>query len=168
MRHHRTTPFRQVQRPRQLWITAVILGIGALMWYTFIMQIGFGRTIGTNPMPDSMAVVFWLVFGVGFPVMWWFSRLIVVVDDNHVLVSYMPFLWREIPYAVIREARPLTYQPVAEFGGWGIRMWFNRRRVAYSVSGNQGVELILSDDRTVVIGSQEPQALANAINARLA
>jgi len=167
MRQHRVTPFRQVQRPRQIWVTVVILGIAALMWFTVIMQIGFGRTFGANPMPDKMAVVFWLLFGIGFPGMWWFSRLIVVVDDNHVLISYVPYIRREIPYAVIREARPLTYQPVADFAGWGIRMWFDRRRVAYSVSGNQGVELIMSDDRTVLIGSQEPQALADAINERL-
>lgn len=167
MRLRRSATLRQVQRPRQLWIVVVVLGIAVLMWAMFIVQIGFGRAVGTHPMPDAMLVVFWLVFGIGFPVLWWNVRLIVEVDDNHVLVSYMPFVRREIPYAVIREARSLTYQPQAEFGGWGIRMWLKRRRVAYSVSGNEAVELILSDQRSVVIGSQDSQALADAINARL-
>ena len=39
-----------------------------------------------------------------------------------------------------------------EYGGWGIRGGL-RGTKAYNVSGNRGVELMLADGRTVLIGS---------------
>lgn len=159
--------FREVQKPRQLWIAVIVIGIAAFMWYAFIMQIVLGRTVGANPMPDALAVLFWLIFGIGFPAVWWIVRLDVRVGDNAVVIEYVPFVRRAIAYHTIRAVRPMAYRPVTEFGGWGIRMWLRRDRVAYSVSGDQGVELVLRDDRTVVIGSQRPERLADAITARL-
>ena len=41
-------------------------------------------------------------------------------------------------------------------------------RMAYNVSGNQGVELTLRDGRQVMLGSQRPQELADAIAKGLA
>lgn len=57
--------------------------------------------------------------------------------------------------------------PLHEVGGWGIRAWFGWRRIAYLVSGNRGVELILTDGRVVVLGSPQAEVLAAAINAYL-
>lgn len=162
-----TVYFHEVQRPRQLWIAVIVIGIAAFMWFTFIMQIIFGRTVGDNPMPDVLAVLLWLVFGIAFPVIWWIARLEVRVGEDAVTIDYVPFMRRKIAYYTIRAVRPMAYRPVAEFGGWGLRMWLRRTRVAYSVSGDQGVELVLRDERTVVIGSQRPERLADAITARL-
>jgi hypothetical protein len=49
-----------------------------------------------------------------------------------------------------------------EYGGWGIKGW-SRRRTAYSVSGNRGVELELSDGRHVLIGSNRADELAAVV-----
>lgn len=159
--------FHEVQRPRQLWIAVVVIGIAVFMWYAFIVQIGFGRAVGDNPMPDALVVLLWLVFGMGFPALWWIVRLEVRVEEDALVIAYVPFVRRAIAYHTIRAVRPMAYRPVAEFSGWGIRMWLRRERVAYSVSGDQGVELVLRDERTIVIGSQRPERLADAITARL-
>lgn len=159
--------FREVQRPRQWWVAGIIIGVAALQWIGFVVQIVLGRPFGDEPAPDWMVVLFWLIFGILFPVGWWSSRLVVELRDDGVHVIYVPFLHRTIPYDTITGVQAITYKPVREFGGWGIRWWFNRDRMAYSVSGNQGVEVQLADQRTVVIGSQQPEALAAAIQARL-
>jgi hypothetical protein len=58
-----------------------------------------------------------------------------------------------------------TYDPVREFGGWGIRIWVGGPR-AYSVSGNRGVDVILYNGERIMIGSQRPRDLAQALDAR--
>ena len=56
-----------------------------------------------------------------------------------------------------------TYRPIRDYGGWGIR--YGRGGKAYNVSGNRGVMLELSDGQKLLIGSQKPDDLANAISS---
>lgn len=81
-------------------------------------------------------------------------------------LRFPPFVDRRIPFAEIRRVHARTYRPLREFGGWGIR-WGGRGRMAYNVSGNRGVEVELTDGRTVMVGSQSPDALAEATRAHL-
>ena len=63
------------------------------------------------------------------------------------------------------EAR--TYSPIREYAGWGVKGW-SRQKMAYNVSGHEGVELTLTDGRTVMLGSQRADDLAQVINSHLA
>ena len=56
------------------------------------------------------------------------------------------------------------YSAVKEYGGWGIKGW-SQQKVAYNVSGNEGVELTLRDGRRVMLGSQRAPELAQAIES---
>lgn len=160
--------FREVQYPRQWWIMLIVVVVTVMIWYVFIAQIIFGREIGEDPMPDWLAVVFWVAFGWLFPLGWLAARLELEVRPDAVHIRYVPFMARTIDYGAIVSVQAETYQPVREFGGWGIRMWFTRRHIAYSVRGDTGVRLELHGGRTVLVGSQQPQALANAIQAQMA
>jgi hypothetical protein len=60
-----------------------------------------------------------------------------------------------------------VYRPILEYGGWGIRCGFKGAR-AYNVSGNKGVQLILQNGKRLLIGSQKPDELVEAINSMMA
>ena len=158
--------FREVQRFRQWWIWLIVYGIAALMWWGFVQQIILGRPWGTNPASDWMMWLIWLLFGIGFPIFFHSVKLIVEVDDEGVSVRYPPLATRQFDFADIERFEARTYKPVKEYGGWGIKGW-SLNRIAYNVSGNQGVELTLRDGRQVMLGSQRPQELASAIAAGL-
>jgi hypothetical protein len=50
-----------------------------------------------------------------------------------------------------------------EYGGWGVKYgWAGK---AYNISGNRGVQLKLSNGKGLLIGSQRPEELAQAIQA---
>ncbi len=66
-----------------------------------------------------------------------------------------------IPAGEIRSAEAVTYRPLAEFGGWGIRFGLGGTR-AYTARGNRGVR-IEADGRKYLIGSQRPEELAAAL-----
>ena len=74
-------------------------------------------------------------------------------------------LWRKrrIPLYQVRTARAVEYDPIRDFGGYGVRSGF--RGQAYIARGNRGVELELQDGRKVLIGSQDAARLVRLIAA---
>ena len=154
--------FREVQRFRDVWwIMALVFGVAALQWWVFLGQIVGGVPAGNRPAPDVVVLLIWLLFGIGLPVFFLLLRLEVEVTPSAVLIRYAPLFTREIGRNEIAGVEALTYGPLREFGGWGIRGWGGR--VAYNVRGNQGVELTLRDGRRVLIGTQRAAELAAAI-----
>lgn len=158
--------FREIQKPRQWWIMLIILGIMVLSWYMFVVQIIQGEPVGTNPGPDWVVWLVWIVFGLIFPLGWWAMRLVVEVYQDRVQVRYVPFVNRKIPLSDILGAEARTYEPLRHYGGWGIRFRIGHSR-AYTVRGNRGVELLLHGGQRLILGSQQPEALAAAISVRL-
>ena len=136
-----------------------------MMWWAFFQQILFGTPWGSNPGPDWFMWLFWLIFGIGFPIAFYLMRLIVEVKDAAVSIKYIPLTRRQIGISEIREVHAKSYNPIRDYGGWGIRGFSNRR--AYNVQGNRGVELVLIDDRSVMIGSQKPEELTLAILTKM-
>lgn len=158
--------FREEQKIVKVWwVTLIIAVLTGLMWYSFIQQIILGQPFGTNPGPNWMVWLFWLLFGIGFPVVWAMTKLVVEVRDNYLSIRYYPLTTRKIPFADIQHVEARTYNPVREYGGWGIKGWGNKR--AYNVSGNKGVELELQDGRMIMIGSLKSEELALALDAKM-
>lgn len=156
--------FKEVQRFRDVWwIMVLVFGLAALQWWIFLGQIIGGIPMGNNPAPDAVVLFIWLLGGVGLPVLFLLLGLEVEVSPNAVIIRFTPLFTRVIEKREITYVEALTYQPLRQFGGWGIRGWGGR--VAYNVRGNQGVELTLYDGRRVLIGTQRAAELAAAIAA---
>lgn len=158
--------FREEQRFKQWWLWLLVYGIAALMWWAFFQQIIRGRSWGTNPAPNWLVWLMGPVFGLGLPALFHTMTLVVEVRPDRVDIRYRPFVNRSIAMTDIDHLVARAYKPIQEYGGWGIRGW-SGQRMAYNVSGNQGVELTLRDGRSVMIGSQQADALALAITAQL-
>jgi hypothetical protein len=161
-----TASYREVQRFRNPTLWLLVLGAAAMLWLGFIRQLILGQPFGSRPSSDLALTVGWVVIGMGLPLLFWRVALVTEVDGAGVRVGFAPFPGRRIPWPQIRDARALTYRPLRDFGGWGLRSGWGRRR-AYSVSGNQGVELTLRDGQRVVIGSADPVPLQDAIIAAM-
>jgi hypothetical protein len=83
------------------------------------------------------------------------------VTPSEVTVRF-GFLYRtQIPLAEIRQAEAVQYRPVKDYGGWGIR-GFGKKR-ALNTRGNRGVLLTKADGSTLLIGSQRPRELLDAL-----
>lgn len=158
-----TVLFREEQRPTQWWIRLIVLGVAAVAWYGFVRQVVLGVPWGDNPTPDALLVLLWLGFGIAFPAGLALARLVTEVQEDALYVRYAPFHLapRRFPLSDIRGVEVRTYRPLAEYGGWGIR--YGLRGKAYSVRGDRGVELELAGGRRLLIGSQQPEALARAL-----
>lgn len=89
-----------------------------------------------------------------------FAKLQVYFDASTLYFRFFPFhlRYKKINFDEIAAVYPRTYQPLGEFGGWGIR-WTPKGR-AYNVSGNRGVQLELKNNKKVLIGSQRANEFA--------
>ena len=117
-----------------------------------------GTTLGTVAAVLGFAallLVGWMVLS---------ARLVVAVTDPGIEVRWWIFIHRTISRDEITSVKAATYEPMREFGGWGIRLGRGGSR-AYSMAGDRGVEIILTNGKRVVLGSLDPDPLAAAINA---
>ena len=157
--------FREVQKFHQVWVLIPVLAVAGLQWYAMVQQLILRKPFGDQPMPDSALVILWILVGVGLPALLFFGRLTTEVRCDGIYIRFSPFHWsfRRIAFSDISQFEVRTYQPLREYGGWGIR--FTCRGKAYSVSGNQGVQIDLTDGRHILIGSRRAEELWRAIQA---
>jgi len=90
-----------------------------------------------------------------------FVELTVTVYADRIGVRFFPLLRKSIPLTDVRRCNARTYRPILEYGGWGIRR--GKRGFAYNVRGNRGVDLVLADGRSLLLGSQRAEELSAAI-----
>jgi hypothetical protein len=154
--------FHEVQRFRQGWLWAIVgaLAIGAWGW--FLTQAVVGIQVGPKPAPTTLLAALAAVLGVALPLWFWRLSMETTVDSREVRVRYWPLAEVRIALEKIAEAESVTYRPIGEYGGWGVRSGWGRGW-CYNVTGNRGVRLKRSDGSLLLIGSQRADELAAAI-----
>jgi len=104
----------------------------------------------------SVAVlVQWLVAGLGV-------RL--YRDELVVGLGSSGWISKRVPYRSILSLESVTYQPLVEFGGWGVR-WGKDGKKAWTARGNRAVVLHLEDGTRLYVGSDHPNRLEERIRA---
>jgi len=159
--------YREVQRFRQPWLWLLIAAVSGVSIWSFVQQIIMDKPFGQNPAPDVGVVIIAVIFGLAFPSLFYAINLTTEVRSDGLYVRFFPFhlKFRRIAAESLTRYEVQTYRPIRDYGGWGIR--YGRGGKAYNVSGNCGVMLELSDGGRLLIGSQKPEELANAINLAL-
>ena len=84
-------------------------------------------------------------------------KLDTTLDSEGVKFRFFPIymkhkviLWEDISTITTRK-----YSPLFDFGGWGIRFGLGGKGMAYNVSGNIGIQLVLKNNKKVLIGTQK-------------
>lgn len=167
-----TVEFHEEQQFRQPWVWLLLLlislGLAGLFIHGLYVQLYLGHPWGDRPMSDTglvtTAMLSLLLMGAA---VWLFYalKLITRVDANGVHIRFFPLTRKLIPFDNISSCQARTYHPIREYGGWGIR--FSRKGRAYNVSGDRGVQLEFRQGKPLLIGSQQPEQLAAAINSHV-
>lgn len=144
--------FEEKQRFNQWWLFAIF----ALVLFVLIGGIyenseGFRSFENPGLILSFFAGIFPMVFIL-------LLRLDTRIDQEGITTKFYPmgfsrkfFPWEKIDMVYVRK-----YSPIAEYGGWGIRGI--RRRKAYNVAGNIGIQIVTPDNKTFLIGTQQPDA----------
>jgi hypothetical protein len=154
--------FLEIQRFRQWFFYVPVAIVTGVVWWQFIQQIILGRPVGEEPIPNWLAWVLTIVFGLGFPAFAALVRMITEVRPGELSVRLYPFRTTGIALTEVASAEHREYSPMREYGGWGIRTSRGSGR-AYNAAGNQGVQLVMRDGKHILIGTQQPEQLLAAL-----
>ena len=166
--------FYEKQRFRQPWIwiivTFVCLYLTGYYGYGMIQQLFLCSQWGDNPMSDRALLIvgsLFVVSGISFFILIYCLQLITEVRPDGVYFRFSPLhrSVQKIPFDSIKKYEVRTYQPIREYGGWGIR--YGRGGKAYNVSGNKGVQFELINGKRILIGSQRADEFAGAVKSVL-
>ena len=154
--------FSEKQRFLQkwVWILVVLMLIG--VWVMSILW--FGSDDKQHSLSsDIIVIVSWVLVGVGIPVLFLTMKLETEVRADALYVRFFPFHLqpRKFTWPDISKSEARRYDPLREYGGWGIR--WGRGGRAYNVSGDRGLQLVLKDGKRWLIGSQKADELAAAV-----
>jgi hypothetical protein len=164
--------FQEIQKFRQrlLWILLLLIDILALIFfgYGIFKQLVLGQAWGSRPLSDIALVIvgsFFILLLAVLTYIFYTMKLITEVRNEGLTLRFHPLTHQIIPYEHIKTCEVRKYHPIREYGGWGIR--YGRKGKAYNVSGTLGVQLELVQGKSLLIGSQRPEELANAIQAKM-
>ncbi len=156
--------------PAWVWVVmagACLLGVGATLFAVFQHP-----DPGDIARGDSLTQLGTVLVGGGVLLFFvamtsLFMCLDVEVRSDHLFISFGPvhLVRRRIRYADIESVRAVTYRPIREFGGWGIRC--RGRKTAWTIRGNQAAAITLRSGKVVYVGSRFPQRLAGRIEVAM-
>ena len=114
-------------------------------------------------LPDDVRPVTFGVAGLMVVIAVLFSSLTVEVGDGELRFHFGPGFWRKrIALSDVKAATPTQN---SWWEGWGIRV--TPRGMLYNVSGTNAVEIDLRSGRRFRIGTDEPEALVQAIQTAM-
>jgi hypothetical protein len=143
--------------PAPTFMTVILWGVVGMMIYAVVteasdVRVSGMRLLATSSVAAFVALIWALLFG-----------LTVRVQETRIALHLgrTPLVRTVVPFTDIVSIRVVRYRPLGEFGGWGVRG--SRQRRAWAARGDQAVEVTLIGDRVLLIGSDHPQRLENAI-----
>lgn len=148
--------FQEKQKFTQWWLWLLLIGLFCYLLYENYMAYQTGKL-------DFCAVLF--SFGILIPILilFYLLRLLTLVRADGIYVRFYPFhrKWKYYAWEEIEEVKVLTYKPLLDYGGWGIR--YGRKGKAYNVKGNQGLQIHFKSGKNLLIGTQKPEELEKGL-----
>jgi hypothetical protein len=92
------------------------------------------------------------------------QKLTLSIDSEKVTYRFYPFLKEKIIYKEdIKAVSVDSYDPISEYGGWGIKI--GRKGRAYTTSGTHGVTIFFQNGKKILIGTGHPQEVFAFLNS---
>lgn len=156
--------FHEKQQFRQWWIWLILVGLNALFVASAIKQIGWGQQFGDKPMNNAeligatVTIVLLTIFIISM-------RLETQIKPDGIYVRFFPFHFKYQHYSwgTLTKSYVRQYSPIAEYGGWGLRLGLFGKGKAYNVSGDKGLQLEFTTGQRLLIGTNNPEELSTVL-----
>ena len=164
--------FTETQRFRQpiIWLILFIAGVipVSIFAYGIYQQILLGNQFGNRPMSNALLIfMFVITFILFFSLCFLFGmiKLATIIDEAGIRYKMFPIhlKYRNLTWDMIESFEVIKYNPIQDYGGWGIR--FGKKGRAYNISGDKGLYLVLKTGKALLIGTQKETELKNFLGS---
>lgn len=149
--------FKETQRFNQWWIWLV--GLAPVV---IVLSQAAVIVFGEEKVNTDALVAMGFVLLIVLLSFWWMKllRLELVINGDYIRVEFkgLIFAKRIIRWGEIETAEVVTYDPLWEYGGWGVKYGL-KKGWCYNVSGDKGLLLNLKNGKKFMIGTQKPDEL---------
>lgn len=147
--------FKEQQRFTQLWLI-VLMAVSLVVPVAVLSQEYAKENSSLSTSSFVTAIIMILASGAII----FLFKLTTRIDEKGIHYKFFPFhfkmkliSWKEITNAYVR-----TYDPISEYGGWGLKggaLWNSKKGRAINVSGDLGIQLELTNGKKLLIGTQK-------------
>lgn len=162
--------FKEEQQFREWW--QIVLRLAAtvpamiMCIYALYQQNVVGVQVGDSPAPNVVMILALIGLGIGL----WVSfsiKLEVWIDSDGIHYRLFPLIYKNklISKGEIQRFEIRKYSAIFDYGGRGIRNGFGRKwGKAYSIGGNMGLQIYLTNGKKILFGTQRSQAIKYAMD----
>ena len=161
----KNTPiFKERQGFRQIWLWLLLAGINVLSIYKIIRQTAESQQNNSNLLNSSdLFIEFGVILLVTLLIA--IIRLETQIKQDGIYVRFFPFhlsfkkyAWDKISKSFVKQ-----YNPIRDYGGWGLRLGLFGKGRAFNISGNRGIQLIFTNGKRLLIGTNKPDKAKEAL-----
>ena len=148
--------FSEKQCFKQIWLWLILIGVNGLFIFSFIRQVIFGLPFGGKPI-SNIGLIIMTILTLLLSFLFLNLRLETSIKANGIYVRFFPFhlTFKYYPWDKLNQSFVRKYNPIGEFGGWGLR-GFSKNR-ALCVSGDKGIQLVTQDGSKILIGTNKAE-----------
>lgn len=162
--------FFEEERFNQKWnlflITPVCTGFILFQLYSLYSQLVWKKPVGSDPLSDTWLIVMsFFVIPLMIFLIWLFSvtKLTVQVDSEKISIRFYPMVKREVLLSDIDSFEIKEFNPIIDFGGWGLRYSIRWKTTGYIMKGKVGVHIHLKNRKNLLISSERASELYRVI-----
>lgn len=152
--------FLEKQFIRRWWLFMLILAV-----ILIVVGTSYYASEGADDATSMTVSIISLLIAIPIVFALLFLRLDTRIDEKGIFTYFRPlgftrkfFPWNEISDCYIR-----SYSPIKEYGGWGMRGLGSKSK-AYNVAGNRGIQIVTTEGKKFLVGTQEPKNAQKIIN----
>jgi len=149
--------FSETQKITQWWIWLIMLVVSLSFIFTAYRILISDNTV------SSFGIVFGFFIVIFLNILLLTIRLKTIITEDGIYVKLFPLhlSYKYYSLDLIDKIYIRKYNPILEFGGWGIRGF--RKNRALNISGNNGIQIIFKNKRKLLIGTNKTVELENAL-----
>lgn len=155
--------FKEEQRFTQLWLI-VLMAVSLVVPFAILIKEYLKEKSSLTTTDLIIALVLLSASGL----LIFAFKLTTRIDERGIHYQFFPFhfklkliSWDEITNAYVR-----IYDPIGEYGGWGLKggaLWNSKKGKAINVSGDVGIQLELTNGKKLLIGTQQKTDAENVL-----
>lgn len=147
--------YQETQRFNQWWMKILLFALNVFVFYLII----FDNEI------DSYLSLFLIGSLILVDAIITLINLKTQIYKDHISISFFPFFKNKIiNFSDLDKYYIRKYNPITEYGGWGIRMGVFGKGSAYNIRGNMGLQLEFKNGKKLLIGTQNPKEIEEVLN----